>query len=53
MHILTARAVGTAGAPQWAQEMQLALVNLSNTIQQGFNHIDESVKSLKVGMTCF
>ena len=45
MHILRAREVGSVGAPHWAQEMQLALVNLSNTMQQGF-------KSVKVGMNC-
>jgi hypothetical protein len=45
MHILTARAVSTADAPQWAQEM-------INTMQQGFNHIEESIKSLRVGMNC-
>ena len=46
---LSARVVSTADAPQWAQEMQL---NLSNTMQQGFNHIEESIKSLRVGMNC-
>jgi hypothetical protein len=49
MHILTARAVGTAGAPQWAQD-------LTNTMQQGFlhvnEHVEESFKSVKAGMTC-
>jgi hypothetical protein len=59
MHILSARAVGSVGAPHWAQEMQLALVNLSNNMQQGFlhvnqrlDHIEEIVRSLKVGMSC-
>ena len=60
MHVMTARAVGTVDAYQWVQEMQMALVNLNNTMQQRFlhvnqrlDHIEEIVKSLKVGMTCF
>jgi hypothetical protein len=60
MHVMTARSVGTVDVPQWAQDMQLVLVNLNNTMQQRFlhvnqrlDHFEEIVKGVKVGMNCF